>query len=288
MNNAAIIIFSRSTLPKLLDFFALPRVIGGIEIGETEEKINVHLIQCPVMSATTSNHKLTKALIGLCQEKEIDFFIGRNTEYYLKGGMSGIESRVARGDTEEIRAIKDLGVLIKLSAERQVNLLKRNMCFIGGSGSYQYISTMAEEASGVIIYEHEKMDSLLKKSIFERLMAEKGISAAFTKDLGKAVAGSEIILADNTIELKGLEDCLTGKILIGDNEIKGAFEKVGRVLLWYEDMAGLSEESAITIYNNELLAILRHFYKEKSILGFLRRFPYIDFLRNNMPDSVCN
>ncbi len=181
-----------------------------------------------------------------------------------------------------------MGVLIKLSAERQVNLLKRNMCFIGGSGSYQYISTMAEEASGVIIYEHEKMDSLLKKSIFERLMAEKGISAAFTKDLGKAVAGSEIILADNTIELKGLEDCLTGKILIGDNEIKGAFEKVGRVLLWYEDMAGLSEESAITFYNNELLAILRHFYKEKSILGFLRRFPYIDFLRNNMPDSVCN
>lgn len=286
MNNAAIITFSRSTLPKLLNFFALPRVIGGIEIGAAEEKIKVHLIQCPVMPAAASNLKLAKALIGLCQENDISFFIGRDTEYYLKGGMSGIESRVARGDIEEIRAIKDLGALIKLSAERQVNLLKRNMCFIGESCSYQYISTMSEEASGVTIYEHEKMDSLLKKGIFERLMAEKGISAAFTKDLGKAIAGSEIIMADKTVELKGLQDYLQGKILIGDNEINGAFEKVGRVLLWYEDMAGLSEGSTITFYNNELLAILKHFYKEKSILGFLRRFPYIDFLWNNMPDSV--
>lgn len=280
MNNAAIITFSRSTLPKLLDFFAFPRDIGGIEIGAAEEKIKVHLIQCPVMSAPESNLKLAKALIGLCREKDISFFIGRNTEYYLKGGMSGIESRVARGDIEEIRAIKDLGALLKLSAERQVNLLKRNMCFIGESVSYQYISTMSEEASGVIIYEYEKMDSLLKKSIFERLMAEKGISAVFTKDLGKAITGSDIIMADNTVELKGLQDCLTGKLLIGDNEINGAFEKVERVLLWYEDMAGFSEESAIAFYNNELLAILRHFYKERSILGFLRRFPYIDFLWN--------
>lgn len=288
VNNAAIITFNKSSLPKLLDFFAVPRDVRDIEIGAAEEKTKVHLIQCPVMPAQESNFKLGKSLIDLCREKDISFFVGKNTEYYQKGGMSGIESRVTRGDIEEIKAIKDLGALIKLSAERKVNLLKRNMCFIGESISYQYICTMSEEASGVIIYEHEKMDTILKKSMFERLMADKGISAVFTKDLGKAVAGSEIIMADNTVELKGLLDCFTGKILIGDNEINGAFEKVEGVLLWYEHITGLSEENAIVFYNNELLAILRHFYKDKSILGFLRRFPHIDFQWNKKTDSVWN
>gem|GEM_PF-789432 len=286
MNNAAIIIFSRSALPKLLYFFALPNESGSMEIGTSEEKTMVHLIRCPVMSAPAGSLKLTKALIGLCREKSISFFVGRDIEYYLRGGMSGIESRIARGDTEEIRAIKDLGALLKLSAERQVNLLGRNMCFIGESISYQYISTMSEEASGVIIHEHEKMDSLLKKSIFEGLMAEKGISAVFTKDLKRAVTESEIIMADNTVELKGLQDRLSGKVLIGNNEMTGDFEKAGRVLLWYESMLELSEESAIIKYNNELLAILRYFCKDKTVVDFLRRFPYIDFLRNNTPDSV--
>ncbi|HWR62622.1 MAG TPA: hypothetical protein VN580_13465 [Clostridia bacterium] len=288
MNNAAIIIFNRSALPKLLSFFAVPRIIRSIQVGMPENKVTVHIVRCPVPEASAGGRKLAKALEGLCLEKNISYFIGRNTEYYPEGGMSSIEGRIARGDVEEIRAIKDLGVLMKLSAEMQVNLFKKNMCFIGEACSYQYISTMSVEAAGVVIYEHGKMDGSLKKSIFERLMAEKGISAVFTKDLEKAVAPCEIILADSTVELQGIQAGLAGKILIGDNAVTGDFEKVSRVLLWYEDIGKTVEDSVIACYNNELLGILRYFYKERNVADFIRRFPCIDFLRNNKPDSALH
>lgn len=288
MNNAAIIIFNKSTLPKLLSFFAIPRISKSIQVGKAEDEVTAYIIRCPVPEAPASRMRLSKALEGLCLEKNISYFIGRNTEYYLKGGMSSIEGRIARGDVEEIKAIKDLCVLIKLSAEMQANLLKKNMCFIGESISYQYISTMSVETAGVMIHEHGKMDGSLKKSIFERLMAEKGISAVFTKDLEKAVAHCEIILADNTVELQGIQAGLSGKILIGDNAVTGDFEKVNKVLLWDEDIEKTVEDSVIVCYNNELLEILRHFRKERNVADFIRRFPYVNFSRNDKPDSALH
>jgi hypothetical protein len=267
-----------------LKFFAVPQIKQIIEAGEAEDKVSVHIILCPVMGNPSSNRKLTRSLESMCLEKDISFFIGRNTGFYIEGGLSHIESRIERGSIDEIKAIKDLGALIKLSSERNVNLLKRSMCFIGESIGYQYISTMSEEAAAVMIYEHGKMDDVLKKSIFERLMAEKGISAVFTKDLRKAVSQSEIILADSSVELQAIQESLSGKILIGDNTASGDFEKVGKVLLWYESIEKMSEDNIYLSFNNELLSILRHFYREKSTVDFIRRFPYIYFSRKHGAD----
>lgn len=282
MDSAAIIIFKRSSLPKLLKFFAVPHINQITEVGDTEDKIPVYIISCPVMENPSDNRRIERSLRGLCLEKNIKFLIGQNIEYYLESGLKYIESSIERGSIDEIRAIKDLGVLIKLSAEKDVNLLKKNMCFIGESNNYKYISTMAEEAAGVVIYEHDKMDNAYKKTVFEGLMVDKGISSVFTKDLGKAISQCEVILADNSVDLQTKQKDLYGKLLIGDNTVSGNFEKVNQVLLWYDNMEQVNRDNVLISCNNELLGVLRHFYRERSTIDFIRRFPYIYFTRHTI------
>ncbi len=275
MYNAAIIVFKRSTLPKILKTFAVPRIVQAIEAGGAERKVKVHIIECPVLKRPENNKKVTKSLLNLCMENNISFFVGKNTEYYFGSGLEHIEHSIELGTIDEIAAIKGLAALIKLSVGKNVNLLKKNMCFLGISHSYRYISTMSEEASGVFIYEHDKMSNDYKKAVFERLMAEKGISAAFIKDMDRAISQCDIILADDSVELAAYNMSLSGKIIIGCNPEEGNFEKVGRVRLWYDSLAGMSEENAFIRFNDEMLGVLRHFYREKSPIDFIRRFPYI-------------
>ena len=286
MYNAAIVVFKRSTLPKLLKFFAMPTINQIIEAGNAEKKVKVYIIECPLLKNPGDNRKVAKSLYSLCLENNIDFFIGKNIEYYFGSTLEYMESSIERGSIDEIKAIKDLAALIKLSGEKNVNLLKKNMCFIGESHSYQYISTMLEEAAGVFIYEHEKMSNNTKNKIFERLMAEKGISAAFTKDLDRAISQCDIILADDSVELEAYQTLLSGKILIGCNSAAGNFENVSQVLLWYESFENLTEDNSFIHYNDEMLGILRHFYKEKGPIDFIRRFPFIYLSLNLKSDNT--
>ncbi len=275
MFNAAIVIFRRSTLPKILNFFAIPSIEQVIQVGNNEREVKVHIIECPVMKVPADNRKVAKVLKSLCMENDISFFIGKNTEYYFGSGLEYMESSIERGNIDEVKALKGLAALIKLSVEKNVNLNKKNLCFIGESNSYQYVSTMSEEASGVFIYEHDKMEGSFKKTVFERLMAEKGISAAFTKDLDRAISQCDIILADDSVDIEPYQAELSGKILIGDNSATGNFEKISQVLLWYDSLAGLAEDNILICFNNEMLGILRHFYREKSLIGFIKSYPYI-------------
>jgi hypothetical protein len=252
-----------------------------IESVNALDKVRIYIIECPVMKNPKDNKSLAKSLYGVCLDKDISFFIGKNTEHYLESGLESIENSIERGSIDEIKAIKGLAALIKLSAEKNVNLLNKNMCFAGESHSYQYISTMSEEASGVYVYEHNKMEGTLKKSIFERLMSDKGISAVFTKDLSRVIPQCDIVIADSSVELEMYGSMLTGKILVGDNSAIGNFEKISQVLLWYDSLEDLPEHNNLVYFNDELLGILRHFYRERGSIDFIRRFPYIFLSRNS-------
>ena len=287
MNNAAVIVFRRSTLPKVLKLFAMPRIDQIIELNNAEDEARVYIIGCPVMKEPGDNWKVARSLLGLCLENSISFFIGKNIEYYLGSSLERMENRIERGGIDEIKAIKDLAALIKLSGERNVNMLNKNMCFIGESYSYQYISTIAEEAAGVCIYEYDKMDSTQRNKIFEGLMAEKGISAVFTKDLNRAISQCDIILADSSVRLDENQRQLSGKILIGSNVAAGNFEKINRVLLWYRSLEGLEDDNILISFNDELLGIMKYFYGERSSIDFIRKFPYI-FLSRNGSQTAYN
>lgn len=278
MDNAAIIIYKRSTLPKILNFFVVPRIIQTVEVGSEENRVQVHLIQCPLTKSPLDNRKLGKILEGLLREKEASFYVIRNTDDCPEALLPYIDKGIGKGDTEEIAGIKALGVLIKLSGEKNTSLLKENLCFIGESFGYGYISALSEEASGVFIYDNGKADSTAGKKLFDRLMTEKGISAVFTKDLDRAIDCCGIILADDSAELEAYKERLAGKILIGNIGLKGDFEKADRILLWYDSPEELGEDDIHITFNDELLAILRHFYREKNVLDFIRRFPYIHFI----------
>ncbi|MDD3705574.1 MAG: hypothetical protein PHC45_05885 [Clostridiaceae bacterium] len=275
MNNAAIVVFKRSTLPKILKFFVKPLVNQIINTNNEGDIVKVYVIECPVMKYAPDNIRVGKSLYSLCMENNISFFIGKNIEYYLESGLEHIENRIGRGDLDEIRGIKSLAALIKLSLERNSNLLNKNMCFIGKSYGYGHISAMLEEASGVFIYEHDEMNNNIKKTIFEKLMLDRGISAVFTKDLDRAITQCEIIVTDGSVNLEEYKGKLSGKILIGKSTISGDFFIIESVLLWYERLEGFSRDNGIICLNDELLGILKHFYREKNTIDFIRRFPYI-------------
>ena len=50
MNNAAIVVFKRSTLPKILKFFVKPLVNQIINTNNEGDSVKVYVIECPVMS----------------------------------------------------------------------------------------------------------------------------------------------------------------------------------------------------------------------------------------------
>jgi hypothetical protein len=97
MYNAAIVIFRRSTLPKMLIFFAKPHIAQIIQVGNDERTVKVHIIECPVMKLPADNRKVAKALKSLCMENSISFFIGKNTEHYFGSGLEQMENGIERG-----------------------------------------------------------------------------------------------------------------------------------------------------------------------------------------------
>jgi hypothetical protein len=272
MYNAAIIIFKRSSLPRILKLLATPSIIETMEIGGDDTKVKVHILECPVLKAQSDNRRVAKQLKDLCLNSSISFFIGRSIEYYKDSGIEQLENSIVRGTIDEIRAIKGLAALIKLSGDSGVSLLKRNMFFMGEAYSYEYISTLSEEAGGVLIYEHEKAE---KKVLYEKLMSQKGISAAFTKDVTRAISQCDIIIADDNISLDPYQELLQNKVVIGGKSEGGCIKSITRVTLWYESIEDKSTEDPIIRFNNELLGILRHFCKDKSPIEFIRRFRYI-------------
>lgn len=286
MYNAAIIVFRKSILPVPLNLFAAPGMNQIIEVGNNGIEVMLYIIDCPVLKRLKDNRRVAKLLYNLCIEKNISFFIPRNIEHYLGSGLECLESSIEMGTVDEVDGIKGLAALIKLSAERNTNLLKKNIFFIGKSHSYTYISTLSEEAAGVFIYEHEKMDESSKKKLFGRLMAEKGISAVFTKELSRGIMQCEIIAADDTVELQEYQESLSGKLILGVNPAEGNFEKVSQVRLWYDSLEGLTEDNAIICFNNEILGILRHYYRERDSISFIRQFPYIYMLRFPPPTGT--
>lgn len=99
--------------------------------------------------------------------------------------------------------------------------------------------------------------------------------AVFTKDLDRAITQCEIIVTDGSVNLEEYKGKLSGKILIGKSTISGDFFIIESVLLWYERLEGFSRDNGIICLNDELLGILKHFYREKNTIDFIRRFPYI-------------
>jgi hypothetical protein len=166
-------------------------------------------------------------------------------------------------------------VLIKLSYEKNKNLLKENMGFICGYLDYELINTVSEEAAGIMIYEHDKLDIEEKNRIFELLMTGKGISSVFTKQLSVIIRECGVLYIDESVELSSFKSELRGKLIIGNNAVEGDFMKIKDVLLWFEELKDCTQNNLKVRYNNEILAVLRHFYRDKNTIEFIKRFPYI-------------
>lgn len=275
MYNAAIMVYTLNTLPKILNFFVMPRIERVFDFGISGDSFRISIVSCPYSALRSENKRIGTALRKLCLKNSIGLIVSKHNKYHAEIDTADIENGLERSSTSEVKAIKSLSALIKLSKEKNENLLQRNMGFISEDLDYDMLRTVSEEAASILIYEHDKMDTELKKKLFEMLMSEKGISAVFTKRLGRIIEECEILYVDESIELSDYNSELAGKLLIGSNPAEGEFSKIQNVLLWYEELENFTEDNPYVKYNSEILTILRHFYKDKSIIGFIRRFPHI-------------
>lgn len=275
MYSAAIIVYAHNTLPKILNFFIVPRIERVIDVEVSGDDFIISIINCPYSGLKSENKRIGKALRKLCYRNGIGFIVPKYNKCCTENEYADIEDGLERGNTNEIKAIKNLSVLIKLSEEKNANLLKKNMGFIYESLNYDMLSTVSEEAASILIYDHDKIDAEFKSKVFEMLMAEKGISSVFTKKLGRIIRECEILYVDESIALNEYKSELEGKLIIGNNPIEGDFIKIHDVLLWFEELENFTQDNPYVGYNDEILAILRHFYKDKNRIGFIRRFPHI-------------
>jgi len=264
-----------NSLPRVLNFFIIPRIEQVVELQVLGDAFRVSIIKCPCSRLQTENRRIGDALRKLCLKEGIDFVIPKNNNLYAENNIKYIERGLNIGTTGEIKAIKSLSALIKLSKDKNTNLLKKDIGFICERPEYDLIRTLSIEASSVLIYDHDKMDDRYKTEIFETLMEDKGISAVFSKNLGKIIKECEILYVDENIELAGFEADLPGKVVIGSNQVPPEAVGVKEVLLWYSELRDLSSVNPYVLYNDELLTVFRYFYKDRDIIRFLERLPYI-------------
>lgn len=273
--NAAIMVYTLNTLPKILNFFVVPRIDHIIELNVSGDAFRIIVINCPYSSLKRENDRIGKALRDLCFSNDIHFIVAKHNKQHTEDEHIRIEYGVERGNTDEIKGIKNLAVLIKLSAERNENLLKKSMGFIADRINYDILRIVSDEAATVMVYSHDKMDIAQKNKVFEMLMAEKGISVVFTNKLERIMKECDILFVDESFGLRGYEAELPEKLIIGSTPAEGGFRKIQGVLLWFEELHNLTQNNPYVLYNDEILTVLRHFYKDKNYVDIIRRFPHI-------------
>lgn len=275
MYSAAIIVFTYSTLPKILNFFIVPRIEHAIDFNISQDKFRIVVINCPYSGIRSRDLRISKALRNLCLNNNICYTVADYDNNNKEKGFVYLEESTEAGNLNEIKAIKWLSALIKLSYEKNKNMLKENMGFICGYLDYELINTVSEEAAGIMIYEHDKLDIEEKNRVFELLMTGKGISSVFTKQLSVIIRECGVLYIDESIELSSFKSELRGKLIIGNNTVEGDFIKIKDVLLWFEELKDCTQNNLKVRYNNEILTVLRHFYRDRNTIEFIKRFPHI-------------
>ncbi len=174
----------------------------------------------------------------------------------------------------EIKAIKQLAVLLKKSQDHEENLLKGNVGFIMGELNNHKIDLLSEEAENIMLYESPYITEKLKLKLHNDLMEKKGISIIFTKDIAKIIDASDILSIDDKVDLYAYKDKLQGKIILGKSnheDIKG----INDIILWHKDLYKDTDFEVLINFNDEILSIIRYFNINLDIIDFIKNLPYI-------------
>lgn len=273
--NAGIITYRETKVPQLLSAFAQPKLANNIVIPDGNQDINIAFFDCPVNGdkLDKKGYRLLRALV----DKSKAEFLVECFESKVQSNVSPRKDEIHYSTLlQEIRAIKQLAALIKISQERQENLLAENIGFIVGSIDNLLIDLLSEESSNVFYYEGPNLTEQLKTSLHNQFMEKKGISIVFSKDIMNIIINSTIMVIDEAVDLTEYKELLHNKIVIGKSK-EHRVKSINSVILWHEALNIHKNDGIEFNYNDEILTIMRYYNINLDIIDFIKKLPYIYF-----------
>lgn len=275
--HAAIISYRESRVPKLLGMLAVPKLEDSITIEDGTQNIYIHFIDCQV-TGEKLDKKRYRILKELVEGSKVEFIVER---FFAKAQSNVTPKRNVPHYTDllrEIRAIKKLAAVMKRSQEQNRNLLEGNIGFLLSKPDDLLTGLLSEEAARVMFYENATMTEKEKNKIHQFFMETKGISIIFTKDIQRIIRDSTVLALDEGVSLAGCEELLQNKIVLGGPDI-ASNQAISNIILWNEEPCSLEKTSLPWVYNDEILAIIRHCNLKLDTIEFIQKLPYI-YLEN--------
>lgn len=273
LGNAGVIVYRDSRLPQLFSAFSIPKVEEKIAITVGEEEHTIFILHCPIDSdkLDKKRYRLIKELVN---KNKIKFLVER-FETKALSNVSKHKNEIHYSDLlPEIKAIKQLAVLLKKSQDCGENLLKGNVGFIMGEINSHKIDLLSEEAENIMFYESPYITEKLKWKLHNDLMEKKGVSIIFTKDITKIIYASDILSIDDKVDLYAYRELLQGKIILGKSSHKD-IESIDDIMLWHKDLYKDTAFKVLINFNDEILSIIRYFNINLDIIDFVKNLPYI-------------
>jgi hypothetical protein len=271
--NAGIIIYRETKVPQLLSAFAQPKLVKNIVIHDGIQDINITLFDCPVNGGKLDKkgYRLLRALVD---QSKIKFLVER-FETKVQSNVSPRKDEIDYSKLlREISAIKQFAALIRISQDREENLLAGNIGFIVGSIDNTLIDLLSDESSNIFYYEGPNLTEQLKTNLHNHFMEKKGVSIVFSKDITGIIKDSSIIVIDEGVDLKDYKELLNNKIVIGKSKDCG-IRSIISVVLWHEELNNNKADCLESNYNDEILTIMRYYNVNLDTIDFIKRFPYI-------------
>lgn len=277
-SNAGIITYRETKVPQLLSLLALPKLDSSIAIAGEEFEINIYFFDCPV-----NGEQLDKKRYKLLREL-VD---KSNAKFLVERFETKVKSNVAPKKNEphysqlltEVKAIKQLAAVIKLSEDRKEELLKSNIGFVMMEVDCINIDILTDEASNVMLYEGPFLTEQQKDQLHKSFMEKKGVSIVFSKDINRIILNSSILVVDEAVDLSAYLPLLQDKIILGKNKAKLP-GSIDNIILWTEELTKNDFNDKPAIYNDEIIASMRYYFAKLDIIDFIKKLPYIYFNLN--------
>lgn len=273
--NAGVIVYKESKLPSMLSVFSAPKLEDSITITAGEEEHTIFILHCPINSDKLDKRRY-KLLRQLVDGNKIKFLVEK-FEAEAQSNVSKRKNEIHYTDLlPEIKAIKQLAVLLKKSQDCGENLLKGNVGFIMGEPDMHKIDLLSEEAGSIMLYESPALTEQLKWKLHNEMMERKGVSIVFTKDIEKIIRDSDILSIDDKVDLYPYAEQLIHKIVLGKANHQ-EINSINNIVLWHTDLLKESAFESMLNLNDEILSIIRYFNMKLDIIDFIKNLPYIFF-----------
>ncbi len=272
--NACILLCKSIRAPGILSVFNVPRILDKYDLDFEGQKNSVFLIEYPIIYNDITNKRRLGLFKNLINENNIDFIVTKSVELRRFLKLKSPEC------LEEAAALKSYAALKKISLLHEKRYLQGSFGLIMDSYDLLLLDMLTDEASSIMLYEGAKADRNVKAKIFTDHMEKKGISIVFTKELEKLLRNSDVVFVEDPARLEEMRDLLSDRLVAGKGCSMLTDNSLEDSLIWHGHIEDFSDDNFVKLYNDELIAVLRHYNRELHYSDFTDLLEHV-YIYNN-------